>query len=181
MGMSESTMVDFIIATGMTTHVTLLNIRLIYLTFVFFLLTIIIIAKKAISPGDLFNKLISTGAPESGETQAFAVELFGRVPRKQSKSEAAVHAEKVKRKQESKERSQLRKANENFSLLLEEPANEDLDDRKLKKKEKKIRKKRRHDSESEEDDTQVKSTEKRRRERKFNHINYILADAHIYL
>ncbi|KAI9361809.1 hypothetical protein BD770DRAFT_11885 [Pilaira anomala] len=135
LGMSETTMVDFIIAT----------------------------AQKSSSPQDLFNKLINTGAPNDASTQRFATELYGKVPHKQSKSAvaAAAAAEKAQRKKELQEEAKLRKANESFKVVLEETPEEDEEERKIRKKEKKLRKKRRQEDLSD-DDTEVKMTDNRR-------------------
>ncbi|GAN06519.1 adenosinetriphosphatase [Mucor ambiguus] len=138
LGMSETTIVDFIIAT----------------------------AQKASSPQELYQKLVSTGAPSDPTTQQFALELFNKVPRKQSKSAAAAAAlaEKAQRKKELKEEARLRKANESFKVVLEEPTadqEEDEEERRIRKKEKKLRKKRRQEDLSD-DDTEVKMTESSR-------------------
>jgi hypothetical protein len=152
MGMSETTMVDFIIATGnlfYNNHFT--NTDVYY------------VAQKASSPQDLYNKLVNTGAPSDDGTQQFAFELYGKVPHKQSKSAiaAAALAEKAQRKKELLEEAKLRKANESFKVVLEEPKSEDDEERRLRKKEKKLRKKRRQEDLSD-DDTEVKTTDTRR-------------------
>lgn len=123
-------------------------------------------AQKASSPQELYQKLVSTGAPSDPTTQQFAFELFNKVPRKQSKSAAAAAAlaEKAQRKKELKEEARLRKANESFKVVLEEPTadqEEDEEERRIRKKEKKLRKKRRQDDLSD-DDTEVKMTESSR-------------------
>ena len=137
MGLSESTMVDFIIAT----------------------------AKKASSPQDLYSKLTSTGAPDNSNTQQFAFELFSRVPRKPSRSAAAAQAqaEKEQRKREQKEEAKLRKASERYSLMLDDVQEnkEDEEQRRIRKQEKKLRKKRKQEELSD-DDTEVKMTESSR-------------------
>lgn len=124
------------------------------------------IAQKASSPQELYQKLVSTGAPSDPTTQQFALELFNKVPRKQSKSAAAAAAlaEKAQRKKELKEEARLRKANESFKVVLEEPIadqEEDEEERRIRKKEKKLRKKRRQEDLSD-DDTEVKMTESSR-------------------
>ncbi|KAI8084193.1 P-loop containing nucleoside triphosphate hydrolase protein [Gilbertella persicaria] len=135
MGMSETTMVDFIIAT----------------------------AKKASSPQDLYSKLTSTGAPSDAGTQQFALELFSRVPRKQQRSAtaAAAQAEKEKRKKEQKEEAKLRKANERYAMMLDDPQEDQDEERRIRKQEKKLRKKRKQEELSD-DDTEVKMTESSR-------------------
>ncbi|GAA5810590.1 hypothetical protein MFLAVUS_004013 [Mucor flavus] len=138
LGMSETTMVDFIIAT----------------------------AQKSSSPQDLYTKLINTGAPSDASTQQFAFELYGKVPHKQSKSaaNAAALAEKAQRKKELQEEQKLRKANESFKVVLEESKQDEVEDeeeRRIRKKEKKLRKKRRQEDLSD-DDTEVKMTDSRR-------------------
>ncbi|CEG75129.1 Putative P-loop containing nucleoside triphosphate hydrolase [Rhizopus microsporus] len=134
-GMSESTMVDFIIAT----------------------------AQKVPSSQDLVHSLVQAGAPNDDSTQRFCSELFNRVPRKQSRTAAATIAEKQAKKKEAKEQAKLRKANEQFQLLMNEDGHEENDDREIRKKEKKLRKKRKQDDLSD-DDTEVKTTERRKRD-----------------
>ncbi|CEI93326.1 Putative Adenosinetriphosphatase [Rhizopus microsporus] len=134
-GMSESTMVDFIIAT----------------------------AQKVPSSQDLVHSLVQAGAPNDDSTQRFCSELFNRVPRKQSRTAAATIAEKQAKKKEAKEQAKLRKANEQFQLLMNEDGHEEDDDREIRKKEKKLRKKRKQDDLSD-DDTEVKTTERRKRD-----------------
>ncbi|KAI8365573.1 hypothetical protein BD560DRAFT_332543 [Blakeslea trispora] len=138
MGLSESTMVDYIIAT----------------------------AKKASSPQDLYSKLTSTGAPDDSNTQQFAFELFNRMPRKPSRSAAAekAQAEKEQRKREQKEEAKLRKASERYSLMLDDVQDnkeEDEEQKRIRKQEKKLRKKRKQEELSD-DDTEVKMTESHR-------------------
>lgn len=41
-------------------------------------------AKQATSPADVVSKLVEFGLSSSGETRAFAEEIFARVPRKAS-------------------------------------------------------------------------------------------------
>lgn len=60
-----------------------------------------------------------------------------------------------------KEEAKLRKANENFKVMLEEPQSEDDEERRIRKKEKKLRKKRRQEDLSD-DDTEIKTTDTRR-------------------
>lgn len=161
--MSEKTMVDFIIATGRQTALFFHALHS---------LILFALAQKASSPDALFASLQGAGAPSDSNAQRFAYELFGRVPHKQSKSAAAAAAAEAKaqRKREEKEAAKLRKANESFRTILEEPADTSLDkdeERRLKKKEKKLRKKRKQESAWEsDDDTEVKTTERKRRKDK---------------
>ncbi|KAI7905673.1 P-loop containing nucleoside triphosphate hydrolase protein [Cokeromyces recurvatus] len=138
LGMSESAMVDYIIATG----------------------------QKATSPQDLYSKLVNTGAPSDPNTQQFAFELFNKVPHNQVRSAAtaAALAEKAQRKKEQKEEAKLRKINESFKVILDDQAeieDNDVDKKRLSKKEKKLRKKRRQEDLSD-DDTEVRKTESSR-------------------
>lgn len=113
----------------------------------------------------MYSKLVNTGAPSDSSTEQFAFELFGKVPRKQTKSAAAAAAlaEKAQRKKELKEEARLRKASESLKLVLDEPKDEeDEEERRIRKKEKKLRKKRRQEDLSD-DDTEVKTTDTRRR------------------
>ncbi|KAG1524521.1 hypothetical protein G6F52_004122 [Rhizopus delemar] len=137
-GMSESAMVDFIIAT----------------------------AQKSPSPQDLYNSLVRAGANSDSSTQQFCSDLFGRVPREQprSRTTAAAIAEKQARKREAKEQAKLRKANESFQVLLEDDQQLDESSDDIRKKEKKIRKKRKQDDLSD-DDTEVKTTDRRKRDK----------------
>lgn len=72
-------------------------------------------------------------------------------------------AEKAQRKKELKEEAKLRKANESFKVVLEDPTekSEDEEERRIRKKEKKLRKKRKQEDLSD-DDTEVKMTESSR-------------------
>lgn len=120
------------------------------------------IAQKVPSSQDLVHSLVQAGAPNDDSTQRFCSELFNRVPRKQSRTAAATIAEKQAKKKEAKEQAKLRKANEQFQLLMNEDGHEEDDDREIRKKEKKLRKKRKQDDLSD-DDTEVKTTERRKR------------------
>ncbi|KAG0181537.1 hypothetical protein DFQ29_008001 [Apophysomyces sp. BC1021] len=142
-GMSESTMVDFFIAT----------------------------AKKAKTPDALFVSLQGAGAPSNDAARRFAHELFARVPHKHSSSTAAAAAAaKAQRKKEEKEAAKLRKANESFKTLLDDPVEVDADrdeERRLRKKEKKLRRKQREESAwGSDDDTEITTTERERKRRK---------------
>ncbi|KAI8148616.1 hypothetical protein BJV82DRAFT_270446 [Fennellomyces sp. T-0311] len=140
-GMSERTMVEFIIAT----------------------------ARKASTPDALFSSLQAAGAPSDDAARRFAHELFGRVPHKQTASAAAAQAAKAQRKKEEKEAAKLRKANESFRTLLEEPPQQDLEEeRRLRKMEKKLRKKQKREKQESlsDDDTEIKTTATRDRKRK---------------
>ncbi|KAI9495489.1 hypothetical protein BDB00DRAFT_235398 [Zychaea mexicana] len=149
-GMSERTMVDFIIAT----------------------------ARKSSSPDALYSSLQAAGAPSDDSARRFALELYGRVPHKQSTSVAAAAAvaAKAQRKKEEKEAAKLRKANASFQTLLEEPTHtrdddQDDDQRRLRKMEKKLRKKQKREKEESnalmsDDDTEIKTTARDRKRKK---------------
>ncbi|KAJ6687473.1 hypothetical protein OIU74_016210 [Salix koriyanagi] len=73
---------------------------------------IIGISKQASSSAEVFSKLEAFGFPSSTETQSFAQEIFGKVPRKASdglnlyqkqEREAAVHKKRFRKKIESEE------------------------------------------------------------------------------
>ncbi|KAI7871539.1 P-loop containing nucleoside triphosphate hydrolase protein [Spinellus fusiger] len=144
-GMSERTMIDFIIAT----------------------------AKKANSPDALFSSLQSVGAPSDDKGRQFAYELYARVPHQQPASSiaAAAAALKAQRKKEEKEAAKLRKANESFKTLLvdsdEELENPEAErEKKLRKKEKKLRKKETVDNAwASDDDTHVQTTEREKKQK----------------
>ncbi|CAO3668808.1 unnamed protein product [Umbelopsis vinacea] len=103
---------------------------------------VIATAQSSKSPEALFSSLQAADIPSTDEARRFAYDLFARVPRKTK----AASSEKAQRKREEAEMSKLRKANESYSLLLDD--DEDDEDqreakrlKKLKKKEKKLRKK----------------------------------------
>ncbi|KAI9263728.1 P-loop containing nucleoside triphosphate hydrolase protein, partial [Sporodiniella umbellata] len=130
-GMSETAMVDFIIAT----------------------------AQKSASPQDLSNNLIRAGASSDAQTHQFCLDLYAKVPRKQTIKKAVIE-EKQAKKREAKEQAKLKKANEAFQVLMEDDQTEE--DRNIRKREKKLRKKRKQEDLSD-DDTEVKTTERKKR------------------
>ncbi|KAI8981882.1 hypothetical protein BDF20DRAFT_434877 [Mycotypha africana] len=151
LGMSESTIVDFLIAT----------------------------AQKASSPEDLYNKLIGAAAKADDDTRQFALELFGRVPRKQKAgaAAAAAAAQKAQRKERQKEEAELRKANKAFKLVLDEPddaihAARDEEAINLRKQEKKLRSKKKRKLEElsdDEDDTEkMRRLQRKKKKHKLN-------------
>ncbi|RCH85220.1 Cyclin-dependent kinase catalytic subunit, partial [Rhizopus stolonifer] len=83
-GMSESAMVDFIIAT----------------------------AQKSPSPQDLINSLVRAGANDDTNTQQFCSNLFTRVPRKQTAKKKAIEEEKQAKRKEEREQAKLHKEEE---------------------------------------------------------------------
>lgn len=93
-------------------------------------------------------------------TEHFAIELFGKVPHRKSQLAASVAAEKAQRKKEQKEEAMLRKVNDSFKIIKDEPrdGNDFDEEKRISKREKSLRKKRKQDDLSD-DDTEVKMTE----------------------
>jgi pre-mRNA-splicing factor ATP-dependent RNA helicase DHX16 len=148
--MSERTLVDFVIATGSV------YFEYIYTTYRRknrFIDMVPPAAQSSKSPEALFSSLQAADIPSTDEARRFAYDLFARVPRKAK----AASSEKAQRKREEAEMSKLRKANESYSLLLDD--DEDDEDqreakrlKKLKKKEKKLRKKDEEDKWADDED-----------------------------
>lgn len=154
--MSESAMVDFIIATGLFCFV---------FYFYFFCspkkkYSSFSIAQKSPSPQDLINSLVRAGANDDTNTQQFCSNLFTRVPRKQTAKKKAIEEEKQAKRKEEREQAKLRKANEAFQILMDDVSIEENKD--IRKKEKKLRKKRKQEDLSD-DDTEVKTTDRKKR------------------
>ncbi|KAM3580476.1 hypothetical protein VKS41_007139 [Umbelopsis sp. WA50703] len=137
-GMSEKTLVDFVIAT----------------------------AQSAKTPESLFSSLQAADIPDTDAARRFAYDLYSRVPRKAK----AGSAEKAQRKREEAEMSKIRKANESYSLLLDDEDNEDEREakrlKKLKKKEKKLRKKEEEDKWADDEDNKPAVDLDRRQQRR---------------
>lgn len=97
------------------------------------------------------------------------------MPHKQaSVAQSAAAAARAQRKKEEKEAAKLRRANESYRTLLEEPTgnvdvNADDEERRLRKKEKKLRKKQKQDLENlwaSDEEVEIKTTAIKNRKRK---------------
>jgi hypothetical protein len=169
--MSERTLVDFVIATGKTV-VTMHSLALTHWTNVI----PFPLAQSAKSPEALFMSLQAADIPATDQARRFAHDLFARVPRKVKASSG----DKAQRKREEAEVSKMRKANESYSLLLDEDDEDDEDRReakrlkKLKKKEKKLRKKEDEDKWADDEDNQP-AVDLDRRGRKGGHLLCIIS------
>ena len=114
--------------------------------------------------------------PATDQARRFAHDLFARVPRKVKASSS----DKAQRKREEAEVSKMRKANESYSLLLDDDDEDDEDRReakrlkKLKKKEKKLRKKEDEDKWADDEDNQP-AVDLDRRGRKGRHLFCIIS------
>lgn len=99
LGYSQPTVVQYIIGLCNSSHTIFLTAKFFYiiantqfgnydlglsLMKIFWKYTFSIAAKQATSPADVVGKLVEFGCSSTGETRAFAEEIFSRVPRKSS-------------------------------------------------------------------------------------------------
>jgi hypothetical protein len=162
--MSEKTLVDFVIATGKSQVVKRTGRPPSVCTDKYN------IAQSAKTPESLFSSLQAADIPDTDAARRFAYDLYARVPRKAK----AGSAEKAQRKREEAEMSKIRKANESYSLLLDDEDNEDEREakrlKKLKKKEKKLRKKEEEDKWADDEDNKPAVDLDRRQQRRGKYL-----------
>lgn len=94
LGYSQPTVIQYIIGLCNSFHTIFLTVNFFYIVsnihFGKYILSLghifgnmlVFAAKQATSPADVVNKLVEFGCSSTGETRAFAEEMFARVPRK---------------------------------------------------------------------------------------------------